>query len=244
MLLDYNLLLAGGIWLFYLGSLLLPVAAGQGVAYLAGNTVRLDFPSWRATFLGRRVALLHPWRSLRPMLLVDMLAPSAGSLAQPLARLRRLEHSQFAVRSLLLLVLLYLLLAIPASLLLRLSGSRLLLLLALTYGLQILVVLALWLGTDRAFVQTVRSRWKLVFEPFLCLPYAGQLLRKLHLGMYAPVPLADLLRAKVHFPPEVLEALDRQLVELLEIHDAPDEIAQLNRLRAQIASLQAKEDKA
>jgi len=47
--LDYNLLLAGGIWLFYLGSLLLPLAAGQGVAYLAGDTVRLDFPSWRAT---------------------------------------------------------------------------------------------------------------------------------------------------------------------------------------------------
>jgi len=239
-MINYSLLLAAGIWLFFLANMLMPLPAGRGIGYLADGKLVLDFPSWRASFLGKRIAIISPWRMLGPLIQVSLRLPASDyGAAVSLQALREWEQALRSVRLLLALLLALLLIAMPLSLLAWHSDLAFIALAGFAYALYALIVLCLYRIKSPEHGRLIRQHWKAVFEPFLCLPYAGRLLSKLYAAAAPVMSLADILDANLTLSGETLTHLSASIAELRDMLDDQAQIAHLDRLQQQLAACRA-----
>lgn len=242
-MLDYSLWLSLGLWVFFLANLLLPVPAGRGIAYLNENRLSLYFPSWRSTFFSRRLLIMHPWHSLRPVLPLSLfhgpttVRPEAGVLAARIERLLQIDLSLRGLRWLIIVTSLLVQLGIPAVLLLRGGSDGLFLVVALlAYVLYALTIVLLFFKRHVESRTLARSQWKIVLEPLLCLPYVAQMLRKVYMASAPITPLIDILQSTCVIRRNDLELLNTHLAEMLELIDKPELRSQLQLLQHCVAT--------
>jgi hypothetical protein len=229
---DYNRLLAIAIWLFFTSGLLLLKRPGQGVAYLGPGRVRLRFPSWRAAF-GRRLALVvYPIHSFWPMADVELLAASrkgsmdelagsAGHLARPM---RFARPFLFAVTGIVVFI-------IPIWVLIRGADSIFVTMVVLAYALYAVGLTALFRTSKKEDRRRLRTHWKILVEPFLCLPYGAHLCRSLSERYRLSVPLVDVLCSDEELESTDLEDLARHIEELKCESDDFEDVAFLDELQ-------------
>ncbi|MBV8657797.1 MAG: hypothetical protein JO142_08240 [Burkholderiales bacterium] len=233
---DYSTLLAVGICAFFLSNFIVRVAPGRGVGYLSPKGIDLDFPSWRASYMGVRVICIGPWRLGQPTVQVDMFAPSAsGGVGQAVVAAEAFADATAWPIMFLQVVVLLLVIAMPVGLLLRGAGGHFLLLAAMAYLAYLVCIVAYLKLGDAASRQHARAHRGLLFEPLLCLPFAGKVPRKLYDALVPALPLIDLLASEIAIDSVVLARLDARLAEMLDAAEAEDLKNHLGILRNAVA---------